>query len=487
MLPRVYNRDFTVFGPEPAEIADRLNWLIAPEVTDTDAIGQVVSDAAQRGVEQVILCGMGGSSLYPRTLAPFATDPTRTLTVVDTTDPDALRRIDAGINYDRAMVIVASKSGTTIETAAQHAFFADRLAQQHGSRASQRLSVITDPESELAHHAVANGYGNVLLADPHVGGRFSAHTVFGMAPAALVGVDIDAHLLAAQQTFSQLAEPAQSNVAVILAAHLAAAVIRNGKIANVGIELAEHTDPFGLWVEQLVAESLGKQGRGLHVLLRKSIRPDVSVNIVTDPAVTLPELAITDDEAVVTLRVPSGHAAVAVAAAVFMLATALAGRALGVNPFDQPDVALAKRATATALNERSRLEAPTSVAAAFAAYPNAHSVVVLAYTDPDSGLAEQLWQATATLGRKRNVAASVGFGPRYLHSTGQLHKGALDTACYLLIGPDVTTPLAIPGRDYGFDTLFAAQAAGDVAALRQQGRQVHVVTAEDFRAYVSSL
>jgi len=483
----VYDRDYTVFGTDPTEIADRLNWLIAPRVTDVDLIEKFTEDVAHLGVDDVVLCGMGGSSLYPRTLAPFATDPKRTLTVVDTTDPDALRRIDAALNYDRAMVIVASKSGTTIETAAQHAFFVDRLAQHHGADATERLSVITDPGSQLARDALAKGYPHVLLADPHVGGRFSAHTLFGLAPAALVGVNPLSHLAAAQQTFTQLAEASQTNVAVLLGAYLAAAVTDSKGVANVSIELADATNPMGLWIEQLVAESLGKHGRGLHVLLRASTSPQLTVKIVTDPTANRAHLDVADNSQVLTLTVPDGHESVAVTASVFMLATALAGYGIAVNPFDQPDVAAAKQATATALNERTPLEDPMSVASALDCCPEGHSVVVLAYTDPDRELAEQLWAAAATLGHKRNVAASVGFGPRYLHSTGQLHKGALTDACYLMIGPDVTGPLAIPDRDYGFETLFSAQAAGDVAALRDRERNVSVITADDLLRYVSSL
>ncbi|MEX2533795.1 MAG: hypothetical protein WD360_07490 [Nitriliruptoraceae bacterium] len=483
----MYDRDYTVFGTDPTELSDRLNWLIAPTVTDVDLIERFTEDVVRLGVDDVVLCGMGGSSLYPRTLVPFATDPKRKLTVVDTTDPDALRRIDAAVNYDRALVIAASKSGTTIETAAQHAFFADRLTQHHGTDANERLSVITDPGSSLARDALAKGYRHVLLADPHVGGRFSAHTVFGVAPAALVGVDPLGHLAAAQQTFTQLAEASQTNVAVILGAHLAAAVTGRNGVANVGIELADATDPLGLWIEQLIAESLGKHGRGLHVLLRASSPPQLTVKIVTDPTVNLPHLHVADNPQVLTLTVPDGHKSVAVTASVFMLATALAGRGLAVNPFDQPDVAAAKQATAAALNERTSLEDPVPIASALEGCTQGHSVVVLAYTDPDSDLAEELWAAAATLGRKRNVAASVGFGPRYLHSTGQLHKGALSDACYLMIGPNVTGSLAIPDRDYGFETLFAAQAAGDIAALRERSRNVSVITADELTGYVSSL
>lgn len=486
VLPRVYDRDFTVFGNDPSELADRLNWLIAPHTTPVETINDFATDVASVGVDQVILCGMGGSSLYARTLAPFATNTSPTLTVVDTTDPDVLRRIDAQVNYQRAFVLVASKSGTTIETAAQEAFFAHRLEQHHGLKASQRLGVITDPASALATEAVGKGYRHVLLADPQVGGRFSAHTMFGIAPAALVGIDPWVHLRAAEQTFAQLAKAAPNNPAVVLAAHLCAAVIRSGGVATLGIDLADVTDPLGLWIEQLIAESLGKQGQGLHVLLRPLSQADLMVKVVRDKALTAARLQVSDDQRVLTLSVPDGHLGVAVSASVFMLATALAGRGIGVNPFDQPDVAAAKKATATALRERTVLEAPSTIDDALANANHRDSVVVLAYADPESALADRLWQAAATLGVRRNVAVSVGFGPRYLHSTGQLHKGALADACYLLIGPSTALALPVPGEAYGFETLFAAQAAGDVIALRDCDRNVTVITADELSRYIST-
>ena len=487
VLPRVYARDYTVFGAEPDEIANRLNWLVAPARTDVTLIGAVVDDCDTLDVDTIILCGMGGSSLYARTLAPYATHPKRHLVVVDTTDPVALRRINASIDYDRALLIVASKSGSTVETAAQEAFFTDHLHAHHGRDATQRIIAITDPDSPLAVRATTAGWRHVLCADPDVGGRFSAHTLFGLLPAALVGIDVDAHLAAARDTFIGLEQPHQDNIAVTLGAHLAAAAHTGGGVGTLRLILNDPDDPLGLWIEQLVAESLGKNGRGLNVVLHGPVAGDnmLSLALETKRDIDTPHLAVTDGGNTLTLSVPDGHAAVAVTAAVLMLAVALAGRGLHVNPFDQPDVAVAKEATAQALSQRTRLEAPTTLAKALDASQPTSPLAVLAYVDPDGDLAATITDTAVRLGTVKDRIVTVGFGPRYLHSTGQLHKGALVDACYLVIGPQADTPLPIPGRDYGFDTLIEAQAAGDVAALRARNRAVHVVTHQELVDYLA--
>lgn len=480
MLPRVLARDYTVFGTDPTEIADRLNWLIAPQSTDVDALLAIAAEQRRNGINQVVVCGMGGSSLYARTLVPYA-DPTYPQTIViDTTDPAALRRIDAQIDYAHSAFLFASKSGSTIETAAHQAYFTAQI-DRTGTDPTDRIVVITDPGSPFARHATANGWRHLLLADPNVGGRFSAHTVFGVTAAAFSGIDVAAHLDAAAQTYVQLAS-LSDNSAVIIAAHLALIATSNARIPTLRVASSNPNDPLKLWIEQLIAESLGKQGRGIHVLTATSrFQPDRTLRVMYDE--TSDAAALTVDQSVLTLTVPSGHRGVATAASVLMLATALAGRGLGVNPFDQPDVAAAKRATAAALDNRTQLEAPQLPAALLAQASPSAALVVLAYVDPDSDEADQIVADATRIGEQRDVPMSLGFGPRYLHSTGQLHKGALRDACYAVIAPDTAVTLEIPGYAYGFGELIGAQAAGDIATLRARGRTVGVITASDLHAF----
>lgn len=482
VLPRVFQRDFTVFGTEADEVRNRLNWLVAPDVTDVSALDSFAAQLDAIGVDHVVLCGMGGSSLYPRTLLPYHS-ATRKVTVVDTTHPDALRQIDETLHYPSSLFVFASKSGSTAETTAMRTFFTSRL---HATTpdAKHRLAVITDPGSSLAKEATEQHFGQILLADPDVGGRFSAHTLFGVTVSALAGLDVTAHLEAAKRAFLALRAADKQNVAIRLAAQLATAVNRRGSVAQVEVELHGIDDTFGLWIEQLLVESLGKDGVGVHVVSAPATAPcDVILTVKQNAALALPSLE--ENGTHTTLSVPAGHHGIAMAAAVMMLATALAGRGIQVNPFDQPDVAAAKQATDEALAARRALPPPRDVSDVLAEVPSGTPLIILAYVAPDSPDEQHMRRAAIALGQQRHTTVTVGVGPRYLHSTGQLHKGAFANACYLVIGPSFTTDLAIADDTFTFGELILAQAAGDVAALTARGRQVHVITAEGLHAHVS--
>lgn len=482
VLPRVFARDFTVFATTPDEVHNRLNWLVAPDTTNLAALDALVAKVHAMNIDHVVLCGMGGSSLYARTLVPYHTGA-RQVTVLDTTHPDTLRHVDATVNYPTTLFVFASKSGSTAETEAMRRYFTARMHAEVPD-APNRLAVITDPESSLAQDAAEQQISSLLLADPHVGGRFAAHTLFGVTVAALAGVDVKAHLDAARHAYAALSVASAQNVAIRLAAQLAAAVKRVGDVATVAVELRHLDATFGLWIEQLLAESLGKDGVGVHVVTGSTnATVDVHLAIEADPSVELPDLH--EDGTTVTLTIPLGHEGVAMAAAVMMLATALAGRGIGVNPFDQPNVAAAKQATTKALASRQTLPAARDVADVLAHVSPSTALVILAYVAPDSPDEHALRRDAETLGRQRQATVTLGVGPRYLHSTGQLHKGALVDAVYFVIGPSFTADLAIPGDTSTFGALIAAQAAGDVAALTALGRQVHVITPQSLRAYVA--
>lgn len=482
---RLAGHDPTLWGEEAsAEARIRLGWLDLPD-SSRDLLDRLVALRAEllaEGLDHVVLAGMGGSSLAPEVITRSAGVE---LTVLDTTDPGQIRTA-LGDRLERTVVVVSSKSGSTVETDSHRRAYARAFADAGltDSAVGRRFVVVTDPGSPLEHTATQMGARAVFLADPNVGGRYSALSAFGLVPSALAGVDVARLLEQARSIGGQLGKDSD-NPGLALGAALGASW-REGKdkIALVA------TDPavagFGDWAEQLLAESTGKQGRGLlPVVLEAADAPGSTGTAVTTVAIGGTAGAVAGAPAVV--RVAGGLGAQFL---VWEYATAIAGQVIGINPFDQPNVAESKENTTRILAEPPPQgpplfrDGPVEVYGEAAVVAGARDVAgavraLLAAAAPTGYLAvmaylDRLADAQAArlrpeLARRGDTPVTFGWGPRFLHSTGQYHKGGPAGGAYLQLTGAVTTDVPIPGRDYGFARLQAAQAAGDLQALASRG------------------
>ena len=477
LVDRVARRDHTVWEPSPQEIEDRLGWLDAAERgRDTEPrTGQLADELVDDGFTDVLLVGMGGSSLYPevlaRTFGPAPGFPR--LRVLDSTDPAAVLRVEHELPWQSTLLVPASKSGTTLEMVCHLERFLERLHRARGDDAGRAVVPITDPGSELDARASADGFRTVVHGQPDVGGRFSALTPFGLFPAALLGMDVLGHLAPAQIQLEAATSPDPAiNAPFVLGAIMAAAA-RHGR-NKLTLLLPDEIRSFGAWIEQLVAESTGKHGVGILPVAGESIEsasfgPDrLVVSIGSHPS-----LAGLVAKGVPVVELPwRGRDQLASEVVRFEVATAVAGALLGINPFDQPDVAAAKAAANEILSRGGDLPPIEDPAPVLASVVPGDYIALLGFVDPDGADVRLLERAAQRLRERFEVPVTVGVGPRYLHSTGQLHKGGPDQGAFLLVVGDDPEDAVIPGRDLSFSRLKRAQASGDLAALRSAGRRI---------------
>ncbi len=355
LVARIDARDHTVWQDDPAEVADRLGWLDAPQraAEGSEQLRAIADGLVADGITDVVLTGMGGSSLYPEVLVTTfgsATGHPR-LHVLDSTDPGAVLAVERNVPWPTTVVVAASKSGGTIETRSHLARFTARLEDAHGDGAARHLIAITDPGSDLDALATEAGYRAVVHGQPDVGGRFSALTPFGLLPAAILGLDLDAHLAPAASLLALARTEDQANTPVVLGAVLAAAAQRGRD--KLTLLLPDEVVSFGTWVEQLVAESTGKHGVGIVPVLDEDAEKLVGRLGEDRLIVALGDRPGTDDLAAAgapVVQLPwDGPQQLAAEVVRWEVATAVAGALLGVNPFDQPDVQSAKAATAQVL------------------------------------------------------------------------------------------------------------------------------------------
>ncbi|WP_216216465.1 glucose-6-phosphate isomerase [Amycolatopsis aidingensis] len=486
---RVAAQDPTLWGPDAeSEAAIRLAWTTLYK-TSRPLIGEIEAlreELRAEGIDRVVLAGMGGSSLAPEVITATEGVP---LTVLDTTDPGQVADALAG-DLDRTVLVVSSKSGGTVETDSHRRIFA-RAFTEAGVDAAARIVVVTDPGSPLAELAESESYRRVFLADPDVGGRYSALTAFGLVPAGLAGADVARLLDQAASASELVSADTEDNPALKLAAALAAAHEVGAEkvvLTNTDAGSANTLTGFGDWAEQLIAESTGKQGTGLLPV------------VVGGP--NAPGFADAGADALpVAIGPMVGGARVSTRGSLggqFLLweyATAIVGRLLGINPFDQPDVEAAKQAARSLLDDPSALGGstePSTVVGSVEVYASAG-------TSGDDGLAavlreflgsapeggylavqaylDRLDDASAALLRNElagrgGLQTTFGWGPRFLHSTGQYHKGGHQNGIFLQITGAVDHDLEVPDRPYTLGTLQLAQALGDGQVLLEHGRPV---------------
>ncbi|MCW3494385.1 glucose-6-phosphate isomerase [Microbacterium sp. SSM24] len=501
--------DGSLWGPAAEEEASkRLGWVEAvsvsrPLVPQIEALRQQL---AAKGVTRVVLAGMGGSSLAPEVIAQTAGVP---LVILDSTAPgQVLAAIDGDPQQgglSQTVLVVSSKSGSTVETdSAKRAF--EAAFRDLGIDPLERIVVVTDPGSPLDQAARADGY-TVFNADPTVGGRYSALTAFGLVPTGLAGVDIAELLDEADATLLEVAIDSPDNPALVLAAAIAGGEPRRDKLGLV----TDGTHIVGLpdWIEQLVAESTGKEGTGILPVVLLPVSPevenkpsDVQIVRLVDEAKKFHLFEHHNDEVLIS-------GSLGAQLVVWEYATAIAGRMLGINPFDQPDVESAKIAARGLLDARPE---PTEPAFSVDGVEVRVSDPALAASGTVAGVLDALWarlpedgyvsiqayvnrlELDQLQGLRELVAAdsgrptTFGWGPRFLHSTGQFHKGGPANGVFLQILEQTDVDLEIPGRPFTFGQLIQAQAAGDASVLADgHGRPVVTLTLTDPRIEVLSL
>jgi transaldolase/glucose-6-phosphate isomerase len=491
---RLWRKDPTLWSEDPVpELADRLGWLDLAEASESD-LEEIRSFAASTPARRVLLLGMGGSSLAPEVFARlFPRD--RQLEVLDSTHPSAVAAATARSSSGHTLYVVSSKSGTTVETSSLCAHFLARERRAHPERAGERFVAITDEGTPLEALAREKGFAAVFRAPAEVGGRYSALSRFGLVPAALVGVDLG-RLLASAAEMAAACRSSSDNPGLTLGAML-------GELALAGRDkLTLLADPalasFPDWLEQLVAESLGKVGRGVVPVAGEGDEPH---GARSDDRVFVGLRLAGEADPAITARISrareAGHPTIEISledrlqigAEIFRweAAVAVAGAVLGVQPFDQPDVQAAKDAAkrAMARTSRDQRSGPSAVGAGSASLTVAVNdwlaglddgdyVAIQAFLDPASSAAA-LANLRGALWRRTGGVVTAGHGPRFLHSTGQLHKGGPDTGRFLQLIDSPAVDVAVPGGEHTFGQLIRAQAAGDAEALAERGRRVLVV------------
>lgn len=508
VIKRIWHHDHTVWRPDPKEITNRLGWLHTPETMGAhlNRIQGFVDGIREEGIGSVLLLGMGGSSLAPemfaRVFANAHPDASKSLplAVLDSTDPDRVLELERRFDLNQTLFIVATKSGGTVETLSAFKYFYNRLLGDHDPvSAGRRFIAITDPGSSLADLARQHHFREVFLNDPNIGGRYSALSYFGLVPAALSGVDLPLLLSRAMEAACNAQScncPAKGdNTGAVLGAVMGEA-FKSGR-DKITFLVSPEVESFGDWVEQLIAESTGKAGKGLLPVVGEVPGPPevygddrLFVHLRLDGDTTL-------DDAVGRLAA-AGHPLVTVALRdsydlgrqlfLWEIATAVAGSQMDIHPFDQPNVEAAKelaRSMVSAYLEKGRLPevesavlSPEALNAFMDSAGPGEYAAIHAYLQPRPDMDKALGSLRHYLRNRYRMATTVGYGPRFLHSTGQLHKGDGGSGRFIQLTTEPAEDVWIPDQAgasdarISFGVLKSAQAAGDAEALKQAGRRV---------------
>ncbi|MGA2469342.1 MAG: bifunctional transaldolase/phosoglucose isomerase [Solirubrobacteraceae bacterium] len=486
---RVWAKDESLWGgPGVAEIGDRLGWLTICDamLERADELVQFARLAKADGFTDAVLLGMGGSSLAPEVLWQTfgAPEDALDLHVLDSTDPDAILAVQGEIDLEHTLFIVSSKSGGTIETLSLFEHFHQLVGD------GSHFVAITDPESPLVERARKHGFRAIFENDPNIGGRYSALSLFGLVPAALIGAPLHALLAragAAEQACAHF-DATASNPGLWLGLAIGElALRRRDKLTFV---VGDPVSSFGLWVEQLVAESTGKHGGGIlpvadepllapgaygndrvFVQLRDAERPDVKADEQVAALAAAGQVTI-------TLTV-DGAEDLGRLFFLWEFATAVAGWVLAINPFDQPNVAEAKKATKRVLTAGTLPDVayatPEALKELLTGGEPGGYIALMGYVAPSVEFDEAVAELRATLMAQTRRATTFGYGPRFLHSTGQLHKGGPKTGRFLSLIGDRDEDVPIPGAPYSFKTLRNAQALGDLQTLRSHDLPAEIV------------
>jgi hypothetical protein len=447
VVERIWARDATLWTGR--DEAKWLGWLDEPMRMRSrlgDLLRFVEELAAPGVVDTFVLLGMGGSSLAPEVIRrTFESD---SFHVLDTTHPAALRRVTEALDFDGTLFVAASKSGTTLETRCHLDYFWEKAGKR-----GELFAAITDPGSELESLARERGFLGIFEGEPTIGGRYSALSVFGLVPAALMGVDLE-RLLERVEEMVDACHAQDGNPGLELGLELG----EGWQDGRDKVTINPNTSGFGLWAEQLLAESTGKEGKGL--IPAPGEPPD-------GPDRQAPEVRL------------SAPYELGQEFYRWEFATAVAGSILGINPFDQPNVQAAKDKTNEVLasGRDPDVEPRGSLEELLGQAQPGDYVAIQAFVDP--ARQDELDPLVDRARDETGCVVTHGFGPRYLHSTGQLHKGGPNTGLFVQVVDDPGDEVPIPGRKLGFRRLIQAQAAGDLSSLEERGRRIVRVKLED--------
>ncbi len=509
IVARMWQGDYTVWEDVPDEITNRLAWIRLPETMPRElARLHAWVDSVQRDrFTNAVLLGMGGSSLAPDMFAKIVgpKEGYSRLRVLDSTHPQTVLQVSDATNEQKTLFLVATKSGTTTETLSLFRYFHQRVSDRvpHGA-AGDRFVAITDPHTPLAETAARDRFRDVFLNDPNVGGRYSALSLFGLVPAALLGMDVDAVLGSARTVAHQCSPETASerNPAVTLGAFLGSCALAGRDKAT--LLLSEGLEPFGDWVEQLIAESSGKEGHGIVPVLERSLgemrsygddRLFILVGPDADPRLDRTSERIVGEGWPVVRLLMSGPQDLGAHCYLWEHAIAIACHALGVHPFNQPNVESAKRFAAHAAETSRRTGATPSldlkpissqaIASFLSDLAPGDYVGLQAYLPESEDLTASLENLQTALRDRYKIAVTVGYGPRFLHSTGQLHKGDRGNGRFLQLLSDHMPVVPIPdslddsSSSFSFGSLITSQAYGDRRALEAGHRPVRTFEIPD--------
>lgn len=425
-----------------------LGWLDAPLKSEHVLEAEFAEEAREEGLDTCVLLGMGGSSLAPEVMK--RTFGVKGFHVLDTTHPAMIRHVLEFLDFEKTLFIASSKSGSTLETRSHLDFFWEKTG-----RDGTKFAAITDPGSSLESEARRREFRAIFAGDPEIGGRYSALSPFGLVPAAVMGIDVG-RLLERAREMVEACRLEEGNPGLELGLQFGDGW-REGR-DKICIDAVE--GDFGLWAEQLIAESTGKQGKGLVPAPGES--PDGP------------------DRQRGEVRLPAPYE---LGQEFFRweFAVAVAGSILGINPFDQPDVQAAKDRTKQVLQSGAEPDvAPSgSVEDLIASAREGDYFAIQAFVDPTGGAQGALDKLADRLRAKTGCVVTQGFGPRYLHSTGQLHKGGPNTGLFIQVVDDTGEEIPIPNQPFGFGKLIRAQAAGDFESLRERGRRIARIRLEE--------
>ncbi len=510
VVRRIWAYDYTVWKPDPTEITNRLGWLTIMErmAPNVERLKSFAAEVAAEGFTSVLLLGMGGSSLAPELFqkifggnSPAGNSPTALrLVVVDTTDADAIRAAEQSVELARTLVIVSTKSGGTVETLSAFKYFYNRLLTSVGTESVGRHFIgITDPGSKITEMAARYRFRDVFLNDPNIGGRYSALSFFGLVPAALVGVDVAkllqrASVAAKNATLNDCEAIGRNQSAVLGTAMGQFALAGRDKVTFLtSAALAS----FGDWAEQLIAESLGKEGKGVLPVVGEPPAP-VETYGADRLFIHLKLAGDRTHDRFATELAAAGHPIINLQLndlydvggqfVLWEMATAIAGHFLAINPFDQPNVEEAKikaRAVVAEYADKGNLPAgefapldAVSIQEFLSRAQPGDYVAIQAYVQTTPATDAALQALRQAIHLRTGLATTAGYGPRFLHSTGQLYKGDGGNGLFIQFVSDAQQDLAIPdeaGSDassMSFGVLKQAQALGDARALRDAHRRV---------------
>jgi len=518
VIQRIWNRDASLWKNEESHqkiIKNSLGWLTVPTemLAVVDELRSFAENVRASGeFQHAMVCGMGGSSLCPEVLRQTfgRQESFPELLVLDSTDPDAINDFRSQIDVNRCLFIIASKSGTTTEPIAFHRYWYREVAKKM-DEPGKAFVTITDPGSQMADTAATEGFKRVFLNQPDIGGRYSALSYFGMVPGALMGLDVE-KLLRRAETMGELCRTGSAtneNPAAVLGAVMAECTLAGRD--KLTIVTDQRLSALGLWVEQLVAESTGKEGKGIVPVVGEPLGPISAYG--NDRLFVSISVGAQDDETKSKLRAleAAGHPVVYRSLAdvydlgaeffLWEMATAFAGWRLGINPFDQPNVQESKDATKALLDKYARegklpeqtplasdgqLSVYASEAAGDATVSSsvrealrAHRaqikagdyVALLAYFEETPETEAAMQKIRTSVRDATGCATTTGYGPRFLHSTGQLHKGGPDSGVFIQMTAPDNVDLEVPGTPYTFGVLKQAQALGDFQSLLAHGRR----------------